>query len=113
MMFHLAKELSAGSDPQRRAAYDELLELPAARRVFLVITAGWGLGLITEAGLRLLLAVSVSTGTFLAVGPFIAFGVYGSLFALTLLYVRRARRLGEAELAAQGLSYPTVFEPVG
>src|SRR5581483_9898426 len=47
LMFCLARELSAGGDNRRRAAYDELLELPAARRAFITITAGWGLGLIT------------------------------------------------------------------
>jgi hypothetical protein len=113
LMFYLAKELSAGGDPQRRAAYDELAELPTARRVFITITAGWGVGLIVEALLRLLLALTLPTGVFLAVAPVMAFSLYGGLFVLTVLYVRRARRLGEAELAAQGLSYPTVFEPVG
>jgi intracellular septation protein A len=113
MMFYLARELSAGGNDRRRAAYDELLEMPAARRVFSTITAGWGLGLITEALLRLLLAVSLPTGVFLAVAPVMAFTLYGGLFVLTVLYVRRARRLGEAELAEQGLSYPTVFEAVG
>lgn len=113
LMFYLAKELSAGGDAQRRAAYDELGDLPVARRVFVTITAGWGLGLIAEAGLRLLLAVSLPTGVFLAVAPIMAFSIYGTLFLLTVLYVRRARRLGQAELDAQGLSYPTVFEPVG
>jgi hypothetical protein len=113
LMFYLARELSAGGDDRRRAAYDELLELPAARRVFITITAGWGVGLIAEALLRLLLAVSLPTGIFLAVAPVMAFTLYGGLFVLTVLYVRRARRLGEAELTAQGLSYPTVFEAVG
>jgi uncharacterized membrane protein (DUF485 family) len=60
-----------------------------------------------------LLALTLPTGVFLAVAPVMAFTVYGSLFVLTVLYVRRARRLGEAELQELGLSYPTVFEPAG
>lgn len=40
-MFHLGKALSAGDDPQRRAAYDELYTMPTARRTYLIITAVW------------------------------------------------------------------------
>src|SRR5947209_8521354 len=67
LMFHLGKALSAGDDEERRAAYDELFELPTARRTFLIITAVWGVGLILEASARVVLAVALPTGPFLAV----------------------------------------------
>jgi hypothetical protein len=108
MMFHIGKALSAGDDARRRSAYDELWEIPQAQRVFAIITAAWGVGLIVEAGARILLAVTVPTGLFLAMSPVLAFIVFGGLFAFTVRYSRTARLAGEAELAAQGLAFPSV-----
>src|SRR2546421_82560 len=39
MMFHIGKALSAGDDEKRRAAYDELYDLPTAPRTFAIITS--------------------------------------------------------------------------
>jgi len=107
-MFHLGKALSAGDDKDRRRAYDELLELPTARRTFLVITAVWGIGLLLEATARIILAVALPTGTFLAVSPVLAAICFGGMFAFTLRYSKRARERGEALLAGTGLNYPSV-----
>ena len=90
------------------AAYDELWEMPTAPRTFRLITWAWGIGLIGEAGLRVLLAVLLPTGAFLAASPVLAFVVFGGLFAGTAWFSRRARRLGEAAFAAEGLQFPSV-----
>ncbi len=66
LMFFIGRALSAGDDPAKTAAYDELWEMPTAPRTFRLITAAWGAGLIAEAGARVLLAVSLPTGPFLA-----------------------------------------------
>jgi hypothetical protein len=108
MMFHIGKALSAGDDEDRRAAYDEMWELPTAARTFATITACWGVGLICEAGVRIVLALALPTGLFLAVAPVLAAVVFGSLFAFTIVWTRRARRLGEATLAELGLVFPSV-----
>src|SRR5436305_4714940 len=76
-MFHLGKALSAGDDRERRRAYDELFDLPTARRTFLIITAVWGMGLLVEAAARIVLAVALPTGTFLAVSPVLAAACFG------------------------------------
>jgi hypothetical protein len=108
MMFHLGKALSAGDDKDRRAAYDELLALPMARRTFAIITAAWGFGLLIEAAARVLLAVTLPTGTFLAVSPVIGAVFFGGLFVFTLRYSKVARQRGEVLLAGTGVSYPAV-----
>ena len=108
LMFHLGKALSAGHDPQRRAAYDELFTLPTARRTFQIITSVWGVGLILEAAARIVLAVALPTGEFLAVSPVIGAVFFGGLFVFTLRYSRVARARGEALLADTGLNYPAV-----
>lgn len=108
MMFYIGRALSAGDDPQRRAAYDELWQIAEARRVFRIISICWGVGLIAEAALRVLLAAVLPTGPFLAVSPVLAFIAYGGLFAFTTVYSARSRRRGEAELAEQGIVFPSV-----
>ncbi|MGH9301730.1 MAG: VC0807 family protein [Acidimicrobiales bacterium] len=92
LMFFIGRALSAGDDPERRQAFDALLELDSGPRVFAIITATWGIGLIIEAIVRTILAVVLSTGTFLAVSPVWAGVVYGVLFGFTVLYSRVARR---------------------
>ena len=107
-MFHLGKALSAGDDRDRRKAYDELFELPTSRRTFLIITAVWGVGLLLEATARILLAVVLPTGTFLAVSPALAAVCFAAMFAFTVRYGKLARARGEALLADIGLNYPSV-----
>jgi hypothetical protein len=89
-LFYVGRYLSAGQDPAKLAAYNELHEAPMGRHAFRVLSVVWGIGLIVEAGSRLTLADVLSTGTFLAVSPFITASVLGSLFAFTVVFVRRA-----------------------
>lgn len=110
MMFHIGKAMSAGDDPRRRAAYDELWQIDEAQRVFRVITIVWALGLILEASLRIVLAALLDTGPFLAVSPVIGFLSFGALGVFTGVYSARARKRGEAELAEQGIVFPSVAD---
>jgi len=50
MMFFIGRTLSAGEDPEKVQAFNQLWELPSGARVFKVITLTWGVGLICEAG---------------------------------------------------------------
>ncbi len=108
LMFFIGRALSAGDDPAKLAAYDELWTMPNSPRTFRLITAAWGVGLIIEAAARVLLALALPTGPFLAVSPVLGGIVIGGLFGFTVWYSRRARRLGEAEFADLGLTYPSV-----
>jgi hypothetical protein len=108
LMFHIGRSLSAGNDPAKLAAYEELWSMPTAPRTFRLITVVWALGLMGEAAARVVLAEVLPTGPFLAVSPVLGGVVLGSLFGFTVWFSRRARRLGEAELAGAGLAYPSV-----
>jgi hypothetical protein len=48
-----------------------------------------GSGLLLEAGVRILLAQTLTPQTFLLVWPVIGYGVYAALFWWTLRYARR------------------------
>ena len=92
LMFFIGKGLSAGDDPVRQKAFDALLELDGGPKVFAIITAVWGVGLIIEAAARTVMALVLATGTFLALSPVLAGVVYGSLFAFTVWFSRKARQ---------------------
>ena len=90
-LFYVGRYLSAGQDPAKIAAYDELHEVPTGRHTFRVLSVVWGIGLIVEAGSRMTLAELLPTGTFLEVSPFVTASVLGSLFAFTVAFVRRSQ----------------------
>jgi hypothetical protein len=90
-LFYVGRYLSAGQDPAKMAAYDELHEVPIGRHTFRVLSVVWGIGLIVEAGSRMALAELLPTNTFLEVSPFVTGSVLGSLFAFTVVFVRRSQ----------------------
>jgi hypothetical protein len=108
IMFFIGRAMSAGNDPDKVRAYDEMYELPIASRAFTVITACWGVGLVTEAGLRVGLAVMLPTGLFLAASPALAGVIFGGLFAFTVWFSKRARRIGEQLDEGSGVVVPSV-----
>ena len=111
LMFFIGRALSAGDDPDKLAAYEELWAMPTAPRTFRIITATWGVGLIAEAAARVVLAVALPTGPFLAVSPVLGGVTIGGLFAFTVWFSKRARRLGEELFAESGLTFPSVVAP--
>lgn len=113
LMFFVGRALSAGDNPEKVQAYEQLWTMPTAPRTFRIITAIWGAGLLVEGSARVALAAVLPTGTFLAVSPILAAVMIGGMFAFTVWFSQRARQRGEAELAATGLVYPTVGGPVG
>ncbi|MBV9870957.1 MAG: hypothetical protein JO214_10090 [Frankiaceae bacterium] len=108
MMFYLGRSMSAGDDERKIAAYNQLWEIPEAQRVFGVITTVWGFGLLVEAGVRIVMAATLPTGVFVVLAPVWAAISFGSLFVFTTKYSRKARAEGEANLAEQGLAFPSV-----
>lgn len=94
-LFYVGRALAATADRQRGADFDALWDNAEARRVFVVLTLGWGMGLVTEAGVRALLALELSTARFLAVTPVVGWIVVGSLLWWTFRYVRAVRRQTE------------------
>jgi hypothetical protein len=99
-LFHVGRALAGAGDRARGREFAALWEEPRARRVFTVMTAAWGAGLLLEAGIRALLAVELSTGRFLTFSPVVGWVVIGSLLYWTITYVRASRARAEAEAAA-------------
>jgi hypothetical protein len=107
-LFYVGRYLSAGNDPTKVAAYNDLHEVPTARRVFRVLSVVWGIGLVLEASARMTLAEALHTGTYVAVSPFISAVTIGSLFVFTIVYTKRT----DLEAAALMTSFAGATEPV-
>ncbi|MEY2473068.1 MAG: hypothetical protein QOK28_2397 [Actinomycetota bacterium] len=102
-MFFLARSFATGGDKDAVAAFNERLTIPGVLSRYRFVTAVWGLGLVAETALRTVLALSVSTGQFLAVAPIIGWVTIGGLLTFTTLYARRE----EARFATEAEAEPT------
>ena len=96
VMYYLARSFSTGGDEDRIQEFDDIWELPGVPGRFRIVTTVWAVALIGECGVRLWLAVSVSTQTFLDVSPILNWSVLGGLLVWTTRFSRR----GEAAVAA-------------
>jgi hypothetical protein len=92
----------AGSSPAARAASEELWSRPGAPRVFRLITWVWGLGLIFEAAVRVVAALTLPIATATAASPIIAVVCIGGILVWTGSYVRYVRRVRARTEAAPG-----------
>lgn len=102
LIYYLARESTAGDDPERLARWDHFSALPPARRGIRWLTLVWGTGLLVEAAVRVDMAESMAIDHFLAISPFVQYGLTGLLIAWTVWYSRLLRRAVGAETAAAG-----------
>lgn len=97
LMFFIARQFTAGDDPEKIAAWNERRVNSAGfRRAMRVLTLVWGLAFLAKAALWTISALILPTSAALLTGPVIGFGTFAALMALTIAYAR----LGAARLAA-------------
>jgi predicted small integral membrane protein len=97
LMFFVARQFTAGEDPQKIAAWNERFENSRGfRHAMRVMTAVWGLAFLAKAALWTVAALMLPTAAALLTGPAIGFGALGLLMAWTIAYARR----GAARIAA-------------
>jgi intracellular septation protein A len=107
-MYFLARMFATAGDEDRLKVFDEIWEQPGVREGFRQVTAAWGIGLLLEAAARIALALSLSTQTFLAVSPIVAWIAIGTLIAYT---IRRLKK-GEVDITgALGIAPADAPEP--
>lgn len=94
-MFYLGRMFATGGDPARTAEFEEIWQLPTVPRRFRIVTLVWGVGLLSEAVFRTILALTIDTQTFLVVSQIVNWGVLGGL----LWYSFRANNTGTQQVA--------------
>ena len=93
VMFYMARHFASGNDPSNIARFNLLWqEHESFRRRLRVITAVWGTGLLLEAIIRITLVNMLSVQQFLAVSPFVIYGITAALIIWTFSAGRRGRQ---------------------
>jgi len=64
------------------------------------MTWAWGLGLLADVAVSVVLVFALSTREYLIVNPILGYGTMGTLSLWSFLYGQRAKRRGEARRAA-------------
>jgi hypothetical protein len=91
--FYTGRQFIAGNDRVRIDKFNSVWErYPFFRTAMRMLTAFWGVGLALEAIVRTYMVLTMSTGQFLAVSPFVLYGIVGAIFVATGFYMRRWRK---------------------
>lgn len=99
LIFSLAREFT-GPDTAQGQQMTTLWQLDGYRRVFRRITIVWALAFLIEAGLRVVIIYSTSTGDALAISKITPFLFAAIMLAWTFAYGTRQKRKGERMAAA-------------
>jgi hypothetical protein len=91
LIYRLNLEMG-GRSAAERARNVEMWNVPAARRVFRIMTLVWGVGLMLEAVSRVVVTLNLPLTTATAISPFLSIGALGGLALWTFGYARWARR---------------------
>lgn len=97
IIFYFAIHFSGGKDEATKAEFAQKWALPYFRFVMYLMTIVWGVALVAEAVIRTILVFALNnTSEFLAVSPFIQYGILGATIAWTVWYGKHAKKVGEA-----------------
>jgi hypothetical protein len=110
LMFSFAREFT-GPDTAKGREMTRLWQYEGYRRVFRVITAVWGVALLLEAALRVVVVYNTSPGTALAISKVTPFLFAGALVAWTIAYGARHRKKGERMAAASEVTEASPVQP--
>ncbi|MDL5158851.1 VC0807 family protein [Actinomycetospora termitidis] len=100
VMFLFGRRFATNGDPERIAWWNGLWQLEGFRRTQRGMTAMWGLGLLAEAVVRIVLTYRLSVPTMVVVNAVVPAVVLGVLIVATVLWGRASARAGAARAAA-------------
>jgi hypothetical protein len=110
LIYPLARATMARQSKESAAAFDAKRNEATVRYTVMVMTWVWGIGLLADFALSVLLIYTLSIEQYLIVGSIIGYATIGGLSLWTILYRRhrervadalRARRAAEADAAAR------------
>lgn len=92
IMFYFGRYFAAGNNPASIARFNALWQDENVRRAMRVMTMVWGVGFLLEAAIRIFLVLTLSVAQFLAVSPFVIYGIIVLLIVWTFSYNRAGRQ---------------------
>jgi hypothetical protein len=97
LMFFFARQVTAGDDPARLAAWNARLGNSGGfRHAMRLLTLVWGLALLGKAALWTAIVLLLPPSAAVVAAPVLGIGLFGALMAWTIAFARR----GAARLAA-------------
>ena len=109
LIYELARASMRRKSDAEAEQFEALQVHAGFRRTMMVMTLVWGLGLLADVAVSVVLVFVLSIREYLLVNPILGYGTMGALSLWTLLYGRRAKRRGEARRAA---AEAAVVEPL-
>ncbi|HEX6562838.1 MAG TPA: VC0807 family protein [Chthoniobacterales bacterium] len=103
LVFYLAKTTVA-KQGMKQEVFESNWSIPGFRSTFYLMTMVWGVGLLFEATLKIILAFTMQIGLFLVVSPIISYSIYFGLLGWSIWYGNQRRKLGERLAAAAQIS---------
>jgi hypothetical protein len=101
LIYELARATRRRKSEQEAQEFEALQVHAAFRRTMTVMTLVWGLGLLLDVAVSVVLVFMLSIREYLLVNPIVGYGTIGMLSLWTFLYAQRARRRGEAAQEAR------------
>ena len=100
LIYQLARATMRRKSEAEAQEFEALQVHAGFRRTMMVMTLVWGLGLLADAAVSVVLVFALSIREYLIVNPILGYGTMGALGLWTTLYARHARRRGEVRRAA-------------
>ncbi len=100
MIYQLARATMRRKSDSEAQKFEALQVHSGFRRTMTLMTVVWGLGLLADVAVSVVLVFQLSIREYLIVNPVLGYGTTGALALWTFLYARRARRRGETRRAA-------------
>src|SRR4051794_14255299 len=101
LIYELARATMRRKSELEAQQFEALQVHAAFRRTMTVMTLVWGLGLLLDVAVSVVLVFMLSIREYLLVNPIFGYGTMGALSLWTFLYAQRARRRGEAAQQAR------------
>jgi len=92
LIYYFAIRFQNNNDEIKKAEFEEKWNLSYFRSVMRVMTVVWGVTLLGEAILKIILVLHLSVSMFLAVSQFAFYGVIGITILWTILYKKHAKK---------------------
>jgi hypothetical protein len=100
LIYELARATMRRKSESEAQEFEALQVHAGFRRTMRIMTWVWGLGLLADVAVSVVLVFELTIREYLIVNPIIGYGTMGSLTLWTFVYGRRAKRRGEARRAA-------------
>ncbi|MGG1399234.1 VC0807 family protein [Bacillus salipaludis] len=92
LIYHFAIRFSASNEGEKKGQFTKNWEIPYFRFVLRVMTAIWGIALMGEAVVKIVLVYELSISSFLAVSQIIFYCFIGVAILFTIIYRRYAKK---------------------